>query len=66
MNKIGFGEKLSNTTSFAVVTIAHIAIVAFASKTAMVYGYSAVNRAKHILATNGRIWTNSTYQQFDK
>jgi hypothetical protein len=66
MNKLGFGEKVSNAASFAVTTIAHVAIVAFASKTAMVYGYSVVNKAKHILATNGRIWNNTAHNRFIK
>lgn len=66
MNKLSFGEKVSNTTSFAVTTIAHVAIAVFASKTAMVYGYSVVNKAKHILATNGRIWNTSAHNRFIK
>lgn len=66
MNKLSFGEKLGNVTPFVVSTIAHVAIFAFASKTAMVYGYSVIGRAKHILATNGRVWNNSPHHRFIK
>lgn len=66
MNKILFSEKLTNTAAFTVVSIAHMAIAVFATKTALTYGAAGFNHARHILATNGKVWKSSTYDQFTK
>lgn len=66
MDKLTLGTKASNGIAFAAGTIAQVAIFAFASKTALIYGYSAINRAKHILATNGKVWNPSQFNSFGK
>ena len=66
MDKLVFSEKLNRATGFAVKTIGNIAIATFAAKVTLLYGAAVVKEAKHILATNGKVWNPSTYIPFNK
>lgn len=64
MNKLTLSEKIANGAVFTAGTIAHIAIAVFATRTALVYSVSAMNRAKHVITTNGKIWNDSPHNHF--
>lgn len=64
MDKLTLGTKLNNGATFALTTIAHLAIASFAAKTFVLYGASVVTRVSHVVSTNGKIWNDSPYNKF--